>query len=385
MKKHFDLIVVGAGILGTFHAYHALHLGLNVLLLEKDSRPRGATVRNFGQIIPSGMTGKWVEFGMKGLEVYREIQRKFDITVRENGSVYIASDTDEMQLLHELKAHHDTTGYACELVSKEAIHKKYPALRTTYAREALYFPQELSVEPETMIQRVHTYMKLRFPNLTLSYNAPVIACTEGSAGVEVTVSGIQKWVSEKAIICSGSEVKLLFPEVFSNKEQQVCKLQMMRTIPLVDEQLEGNILTGLSIRRYESFQEYCPSFKKIKVPDHYNVLQKQGIHILIKKAIDGSFTIGDSHQYVGANEIDNLGYELDEQVNKLIISEASRVVSFDVHRVASKWAGYYLQSNQKGITEESVTKNIFIRTGIGGKGMTSGIGYAASSLKAILG
>jgi glycine/D-amino acid oxidase-like deaminating enzyme len=49
MKK-YDLIVVGAGNLGTFHAYHALQMGKSVLMIEKDSEPMEATVRNFGQV-----------------------------------------------------------------------------------------------------------------------------------------------------------------------------------------------------------------------------------------------------------------------------------------------------------------------------------------------
>ena len=33
MTTKFDLIVVGGGILGTFHAYHALKKGLRVALI----------------------------------------------------------------------------------------------------------------------------------------------------------------------------------------------------------------------------------------------------------------------------------------------------------------------------------------------------------------
>lgn len=35
MTTKYDLIVVGGGILGTFHAYHALKRGLKVALIEK--------------------------------------------------------------------------------------------------------------------------------------------------------------------------------------------------------------------------------------------------------------------------------------------------------------------------------------------------------------
>jgi glycine/D-amino acid oxidase-like deaminating enzyme len=59
-----DLIVVGGGILGTFHAWHAAALGKKVLLIEKDQYPVNATVRNFGQVVPSGMAADWFQYGV---------------------------------------------------------------------------------------------------------------------------------------------------------------------------------------------------------------------------------------------------------------------------------------------------------------------------------
>ncbi|MEY3412491.1 MAG: hypothetical protein RIQ70_1179, partial [Bacteroidota bacterium] len=54
--------MVGGGIIGTFCAYHALKKGKSVLLLEKDSQPHEASIRNFGQIIPSGQSlDKWFQ------------------------------------------------------------------------------------------------------------------------------------------------------------------------------------------------------------------------------------------------------------------------------------------------------------------------------------
>src|SRR5690554_2587457 len=99
MDHRFDAIIVGGGILGSFHAYHALELGLKVCLVEKDAHPQGATTRNFGQVVPSGMNVKWQKFGRESLRIYKEIQAKFDIGVRQNGTVYLASDQEEEQLL----------------------------------------------------------------------------------------------------------------------------------------------------------------------------------------------------------------------------------------------------------------------------------------------
>lgn len=102
-----DLIVVGAGVLGTFHAYHALRQGRSVVLLEKDAMPAGATVRNFGQIVPSGLgPGRWQNLGIESMNLYKGIQSEYDISVRRGGSVYLASDGAEWTLVREL---HDYT------------------------------------------------------------------------------------------------------------------------------------------------------------------------------------------------------------------------------------------------------------------------------------
>ena len=55
-----DIAIIGSGVLGTFHAYHAALGGKSVALLEKDLQPMESSVRNFGQVVPSGFApGKW--------------------------------------------------------------------------------------------------------------------------------------------------------------------------------------------------------------------------------------------------------------------------------------------------------------------------------------
>ncbi|WP_131538760.1 TIGR03364 family FAD-dependent oxidoreductase [Pedobacter nototheniae] len=383
-NKHFDLIVVGGGILGTFHAYHALIAGKSVLQLEKDNFPVGATVRNFGQVVPSGMEAEWFEYGVAGLEIYKNIQQEFDISVRNNGSVYIASDEGEQTLIHELKAHYDLIGYPTELLSKEAILAKYPAIKSSYAKEALFFPQEISVEPGLMIRNLHSYMQGKFSQYTLKYNSPVTACDAKGDGVIVGLkNNTETYTGSKAIICNGYEFKLLYPELFSESGIVVSKLQMMRSIPMPNVKLDGNILTGLTIRRYESFEHYCPSFKTISMPDSFDELKKWGIHMLFKKAADNSIIIGDSHVYADVNHFDDLGFDLSSHINELMFKEAERIVDFDVRKLQSTWAGFYPQHPTKHIVEYDLENKIHIRTAIGGKGMTASAGYAAESINKI--
>ena len=64
MQPTWDLIVVGAGILGTSHAYHAARRGWRVLLLERGDWPGEASVRNFGTLMAGSLTGEWRRRGM---------------------------------------------------------------------------------------------------------------------------------------------------------------------------------------------------------------------------------------------------------------------------------------------------------------------------------
>ena len=138
MKKT-DLIIIGAGVMGTFHAYHALEMGLTVRLIEKSQYPQGATVRNFGQIVPSGMNKKWQQFGKKSLNIYKKIQLKFDISLRPNGSVYLASNEEEMVLLEELHTINQANQYPSELLTTGDCLRRYPGLRADYCTGGLFF------------------------------------------------------------------------------------------------------------------------------------------------------------------------------------------------------------------------------------------------------
>jgi len=380
----FDLIVVGAGVLGTFHAYHACAVGKKVLLIEKDQYPAQATVRNFGQVVPSGMPADWFEYGVYSTQLYKKIQDNYDISIRQNGSVYIASDADEQKLIHELKAIMDERVYEAHLLSQKSCLERWPALKASYCLEGLYFPQEVSAEPPFMIHRLIEFCKVLYPKLTYKPSTTVIDCHVSGNEVKVATHKSEVFTADKVIICNGGEFKILFPELFNESGIEVSKLQMLRTLPMPVVGLEGNILTGLTIRRYESFSE-CPSFSTVQTPEHLKELKRWGIHILFKKAADGSIIIGDSHEYAGVSDMDDLGFELNQHINQLMFKEAQKIVSFNVSAIASIWAGFYSQHPDKDIVEIDLEDKIHIRTAIGGKGMTSSAGYSHQSIQKILG
>ena len=379
MKK-YDLAIVGGGVLGTFHAYHAALLGLKVIVLEKDLFPMEASVRNFGQVVPSGFSvGRWHHYGRYSTQLYKSFQEKFDIGIRNNGSTYIASTPDELELLHELKANFEAAEYNSLMLSKEELLAKYPSVDSNYAIGALSFPQEVSAESRTMIHNLHAFLS-ETTSIEFSYATPVIGIEDKETEVELHTSNQSKILATKAIICNGKDFRLLFPETFSKSEIEVVKLGMMVTKPMPEIKLPGNILTGLTIRRYESFKA-LEGYKNLNWENVNQEALNYGIHILFKQRIDGSIVIGDSHLYADAAKNEELGFDIDMSINQIILDESKKILNLPNWDIQHYWNGFYSQmKGNEEIFDQPISSNIKIVTAIGGKGMTASAGFSKESI-----
>tara|TARA_R110002051_G_scaffold251104_2_gene310469 strand:- start:1435 stop:2589 length:1155 start_codon:yes stop_codon:yes gene_type:complete len=381
MKQKYDLIVVGGGILGTFHAYHAKQKGLKVAIIEQSLSPQGATVRNFGQVVPSGMNTKWQTYGRESLKIYKEIQAKFNISVRQEGSVYLASNEEEVQLIEELAVLNKNNDYTSIVLTKEECMKNYAGLKSDYIKAGLFFPDEIIVEPSIMIQKVHSFLKQE--GMDFFFNTKIIQCDDLINGVVLTASSGVTFLSAKVIICNGSDFQTLYPSIFKDSDLIVSKLQMMSTKKQKNYSLKGSILTGLSIRRYEAFEE-CSSYKSIKEKEDQNSLEKKwGVHILFKQANDGSIILGDSHEYATAAKSDTLGFDLNMDIDNFIIQEAKKIINLPSYKIKHRWFGIYSQCEQKDLYQNKIGENIHIVTGIGGKGMTGSPGFSKENINTI--
>lgn len=381
---HYDVICIGSGVLGTFHAYFSALKGRKVLLLDRDFTPREGTVRNFGQCVPSGQAfPEWRDFGIRGMNTYKAIQQQTDITVRPNGTCYIASDEGEMTLLEEAHARDRQTGYESVLLTRGEVLAKYPALRPDYPVGALFYPQEISLEPRTAIGKIVRFVQEK-AGVEFKNNTTVIACGRKNGKPEVLTSAGERFTADQVFVCSGREFKILFPHIFFASGLQLSKLQMMITRPMPQVSLPGNILTGYSIRRYEGFHS-LPSYGRICAQPKNPELEKEwGIHLLFKQAVDGSVIIGDSHEYAPASHTGQLDFGINTYVNELMLNEARRIMQFPSWEMASYWNGYY-STHPDGIFNKAVDEGIQIVTGIGGKGMTTSAGFAEYNVNQILG
>ncbi len=381
IQPQYDLIVVGGGVLGTFHAYHALERGLKVALVEKDSTPQGASITNYGHVVPSAMNSKWQLFGRESLRIYKEIQEHFDISVRQEGSVYLASNPEEEQLLEELHHINKDNDYRSELLTKYECLKAYPGLRNDYVRSGLFFPEELVVAPRLMLNKLHAYLKIS--GLVLYLNCTVIDCIALSNGIEVQCSNNTSLSAAKVIICNGTEFKTLYPTLFHESDLMVSKMQLMQTSPQKHYKLSGSVLAGQSIRAYGAFQE-CPSYAHIPSNGGNGITDKEyGVQIHFNQTLDGSIIIGDSHRSVDVSKINSLGTDLDMEIDHYILEEAKKIIDLPTYNIQRRWYGLFSHCKTADVFQATIDDNIHIVTGIGGKGLTGSAGFAKANIHEI--
>jgi FAD dependent oxidoreductase TIGR03364 len=378
-SKKYDLIIIGGGVIGTFCAYHALRKKKSVLLIEKDEVPFEASFRNFGQAVPSGQSlNKWFDFGRKSLQIYKDLQALTDISLVKNGSWYLASDDQEMGLIEELGQLFKERDYTNRIYTSADCLKINPHINSDYVKGGMFLPDEASLNPLVMVHRVRAFL-IREMGLHFMPNTAVIDVEKKRGIAKLVTSKNETIWSDHIIVANGRDTQFLLPEHYKEDELKISKLQMMRLAPQA-KILKSNILTGLTIRRYESFHS-CPSYSKITATAHQQKLQAAGIHILFKQADDGSIILGDSHEYAPAHKQSQFGFEISTEINELMLAEAKKILKLENWTVDSSWAGYYLQSTTGDVFTKTVDDVIHIINGIGGKGMTTSPGFTAEYIQ----
>ena len=90
-ERKFDLAVIGAGIVGLAHAYAAAQLGKRVIVIDRDTRANGASIRNFGFITVSGQErGVSWRRAMRSRDVWAEVAPQAGIEIVQRGFLMVA-------------------------------------------------------------------------------------------------------------------------------------------------------------------------------------------------------------------------------------------------------------------------------------------------------
>jgi len=367
-ERSADIAIVGAGVAGLAHAYHAARKGLKVVVFEKDHQAVGASVRNFGLVWPIGQSiGKASSLALRSREHWLQLADESGNWISKNGSLHLAYHGDEWNVLNEFYGQyshgHDLS---ITLLSPDDVVKHSPTVNKEGLIGGLLSTTECTINSREMIRSVPVYLQEKYD----------VSIEWGTLVKEIVWPKVKTsrgdWNANHVIVCGGAEFETLYPEVFSTFEFTKCKLQMMKAHPSAPVQLGPSLCAGLTLRHYASFAT-CPSLAEVdaRYDEQNHFLKRFGIHVLISQNNQGELIIGDSHEYGSTHD----PFER-ESIYELIMDYTKTFFHTDGLQTVERWHGIYPTYRAPSPLIHSPEQGVTIVNGFGGAGMTLSHGVA---------
>lgn len=374
----FDVVVIGGGVIGLAHAYAAArHLGPagKVALIERNVYAQGASIRNFGMLWPVGQpVGYRRDIATKSRDIWHGLLKESGIWHQETGSLHVCYHDDEAEVVHEYLA--DVADEIVKWVDGAECLKMSPCLVQNGLRGGLYSASELQVDPRVVIREIPGHLA-NAHGVTLMFGQTAIGISDDGT---ISLASGETLKARHTFVCSGHDIRNLFPGVLDAAGLVPCKLQMMRTEALPGFDLGPMLAAGLTLTHYESFSA-CPTLPALKAryarewPEHL----ANGIHVLLSQAKTTALTIGDSHEYG-----DQVMPFSETKVDDLILDYLATFFRVPTKVIAERWTGVYLKNPRGPWLVETPVSNVTVVNGFGGAGMTLSMGVGDENVRNVL-
>jgi FAD dependent oxidoreductase TIGR03364 len=358
-------------VLGLMHAVQARRRGLAVVHLEREADARGASVRNFGLIWVSGRApGPELALALRARGLWEELAAAVpEAGFRPHGSLTLAADDAELALLKEAAARPDAAERGYELLDPAAARELSPALRGTFAG-ALLCRRDAIVEPRLVPAAVRRHLLADGGYDWLP----------GREAVELAPHAVRdhtgQWHrGDLVVLATGAaHTGIAGPHLAGYHRPPVrrVRLQMLQTRPFAGR-LATSVADGDSLRYYPAYE--LPG--RDRLPPQAPAAAAARAQLLLVQRLDGSLTIGDTHEYD-----EPFAFDVDEAAYDHLRGRAERLLGTALPPTQRRWAGVYSQVTTSELYHRSrVAPGVVLVTGPGGRGMTCSPAIAQDSFE----
>lgn len=351
------VVIVGAGVVGTMHAWIARRRGHVVVQLDGDEEPRGASVRNFGLIWVSGRApGNELALARRARELWAELGRAMPgVGLRPDGSLTVAQRSAELALMRELAQQPDAGERGIEVLNAAETRRRNPALRGELIG-SLYCAHDAIVEPRAVLANVRAHLARAGG---YEYVAPRVAREIEPGRVEDHTGAVYR--GDLIVVCPGADHDGVAAARLTGAPLRRCRLQMLETEPY-PHRLTTALADGDSLRYYPAFD--LPARAALAPPAP--IVEQYRAQLLVAQRASGALTIGDTHHYDEPYD-----FAVDEVPYRHLLDRAESLLGGRVPAVARRWAGVYSQTTTDEVCVRVGTgSGVVVVTGLGGRGMT---------------
>jgi FAD dependent oxidoreductase TIGR03364 len=364
--REFDVAVVGAGILGLSCALAAAKRNLKVVVIERNVRARGASVRNFGLVTVTGQDreGVWPR-ARRSLEVWREVAAQAGIPIVSQG-LWVAARRPEAAAVLDAFLRTDMAE-GCQLLTPSAAQQQCPNLNTTRLEAVLRSPHELRVESRDAIPALTDWLA-RDLGVTFLWETAVHAVDPPR--LDTSRGPV---LASAAVVCPGDDLVTLFPERLAAVGR--CTLQMLR-LESPGFALPGTVMSDLSLVRYGGFASLPEAGAlRRRLQSEQGEHLRHGIHLIVAQASDGSLVVGDSHHYDPVTEP-----FADEGVYGLILDEYRAVTGQPPPPVRERWTGTYAVAEDRAVLIDAPSPQVRLVMVTSGVGASTGFAIGEEAI-----
>ncbi|MFD8595804.1 TIGR03364 family FAD-dependent oxidoreductase [Kitasatospora sp. NPDC059646] len=356
------VIIVGAGVLGTMHAWQAVERGHEVVHLEREAEARGASVRNFGLVWVSGRAaGEELEVALRARELWERIGARVPgLWFRANGSLTLARTEAELAVAEAAVTMPDAAARGYRLLDPDEVRAVNPALRGRFLG-GLHCTRDGAVESRVAQPALRAALEAtgRYTFLPGREVREVV----GSAAVRDDHGRLHQ--GDLVILCTGAWLGGLVRELAPDLPVRRVRLQMMQTDPL-GETLTTSVADGDSFRYYPAFAG--PRLDALRAGQPQPpVAAEHKMQLLMVQRKDGGLTVGDTHEYEQP-----FGFDVVEDPYEHVAAVAGELLGRPLPKIRRRWAGVYAQcvDTTRVVHRQQVADGAWLVTGPGGRGMT---------------
>jgi FAD dependent oxidoreductase TIGR03364 len=355
--EHYDVIVVGAGIVGLAHAWVAASRGLRVCVIERDAACVGASIRNFGFITVTGQAaGDTWRRAMRSRDVWAELAPQAGIAIEHRGLYLVAQRPAAHAVLEAFM--HTPMAERCELHAAGDLVGALPALNLVEACAVLHSPHELRVESRTAIPKLAGWLA-RACGVSFRYGEAVLDVRPPQVR---TARGVLR--ADRVVVCTGADYNALHGPHFDVHRLTLCQLQMLRVQPEPGFRLPGAVMSDLSLLRYLGYA-VLPEAQALRTQLEEEEAEAlvHGIHLIAVQSADGSLVVGDSHHHAAAP-----APFAAEEVDALILRQLRTTLNLEQASVTERWVGTYPSSATEASLVEApddATRVVVVTSGTG--------------------
>jgi glycine/D-amino acid oxidase-like deaminating enzyme len=343
-KEAYDVVIIGAGIVGAACADAFSGRGLRVAIVDRDAVGTGATAAGMGHIVVMDDSDGQFALTNYSRRLWQELRPELpdDVEYQQSGTIWVAADDDEIAEVRRKREYYEKRGVAVEMLDAIQLKDAEPNLRGDLAG-GLLVPGDAVLYPPRAAQFLIHRAQQRGAQLMLG--AGVMQISEG----RVRLNDGQEIVGNVVVNAAGASAAELTPGIEIKKRK-------------------GHLVIT---DRYPGFVRH--QLVELGYLKSAHSVSRDSVAFNVQPRRTGQILIGSSRQY-GADH-----KEVDQDILASMIRRAQEYMpALGMMSAVRVWTGFRAATPDKLplIGPHRGHSSLFLATGHEGLGITTSLGTA---------